>query len=350
MRAARLLSEILLLQSHRQITGRAMAKRLEISERTVHRDMEALSSAGVPVFALRGIRGGWQLEPSWRMPAPSLDAQELQALLMSQPRVLADPGLALAAERALQKLMAALPPALQAQADTIRQRLHVDTTAWRGYAEDITWLPLVQDAVSQDRQLEIRYRRPSRESGEDAPAERIVDPLGLVAKGSTWYMVAGTTRGLRTFRVSRIEKARLLNHSSRRPAGFDLAAYWKASTAEFQDGWRRFEAILRLEPRTAEWLKTWRTTAPAYSDRQVRLPASNESAPWPTLRVQFENEDEALFVALGLGAHGQVIDPPALQTRVAKERAAALAHISGGSSPRRLRPAPSRHRPSGRRR
>src|SRR5688572_16434907 len=146
MRADRLLSALLLLQAHGRLTGRELARRLEVSTRTVHRDMEALGSAGVPVLALRGARGGWQLEEGWRTRVPGLEEAELHALLMAQPRVLGDARLARAAERALDKLLAALPAPLREQAASIRQRLHIDTTGWRGTPEDLSQLPVVQDA------------------------------------------------------------------------------------------------------------------------------------------------------------------------------------------------------------
>src|SRR5574341_2393513 len=128
MRADRLLSVLLLLQANGKQTGRELAARLEVSERTIHRDMDALSTAGVPVFAVRGIRGGWQLDESWRTQVPGLDDAELRALLMAQPRVLGDSRLAAAAERAIDKLMAALPGSLRKRAASMRQRLYVDTT------------------------------------------------------------------------------------------------------------------------------------------------------------------------------------------------------------------------------
>jgi predicted DNA-binding transcriptional regulator YafY len=120
MKADRLLSILLLLQAKGRLTGRELATRLEVSLRTVHRDMEALSAAGVPVFALRGVRGGWQLEEGWRTRVPGLDETELRALLMAQPRVVGDSRLARAAERALDKLMAALPVTMREQASSIR--------------------------------------------------------------------------------------------------------------------------------------------------------------------------------------------------------------------------------------
>jgi serine phosphatase RsbU (regulator of sigma subunit)/biotin operon repressor len=230
MRADRLLSALLLLQANGRLTGRELAKRLEVSERTVHRDMEALSAAGVPVFALRGSQGGWLLDEEWRTQVPGLEEEELRALLMAQPRVIGDVQLAAAAERALSKLKAALPVSLRERATSIQQRLFVDTTDWRGTTENLSMLPVVQDAVWRDRKLAFRYWRAGREL-----VERTVDPLGLVVKSSTWYLFARTPDGYRTYRVSRMEDARMLDKPAERPANFDLVAYWKSSTEQFQD-------------------------------------------------------------------------------------------------------------------
>jgi len=308
MRADRLLSILLLLQSRGQLTGRELAKRLEVSERTLHRDMDALSAAGVPVFALRGSRGGWQLEENWRTQVPGLDEAELRALLMAQPRVLGDRKLAAAAERALGKLMASLPVPLRARAESIRQRLYVDTTGWYGAAEDLSMLPIVQEAVARDRKMKIRYsNRRSRfersvDAGEPVPtSDRVIDPLGLVAKGSTWYLVANTVRGFRTFRVSRIESAVLLDISCERPSNFDLEAYWRSSTEEFLKSWSRFEATLRMT---------------------LQVPDEASSAApdgWTTLRVQFEDEHQALFVVLGFGSKVEVLAPATLREGVKTE-------------------------------
>ena len=169
MKADRLLSTLLVLQAHGKQTGRELAARLEVSERTVHRDMEALSAAGVPVFAMRGVRGGWQLDEQWRTQVPGLDEAELRALLMAQPRVIGDERLAAAAERAVDKLMAALPVSMRTRAASIRQRLFIDTTGWFGTIQNLTTLPIVQDAVSRDRKLEIQYRRgPKRRSADQS--------------------------------------------------------------------------------------------------------------------------------------------------------------------------------------
>src|SRR5262245_18196015 len=313
MRADRLLSSLLLLQAHGRLTGRELAKRLEVSLRTVHRDMDALSAAGVPVYALRGSRGGWQLDEGWRTQVPGLDEAELRALLMAQPRVIGDSRLARAAESALDKLMAALPESLRERAASIRQRLYVDTAGWRGTTEDLKLLPIVQDAVSRDLQLSIRYRPPGRER-----VERTVDPLGLVAKGSAWYLVARTADGLRTFRVSRIEDARRLDTPIDRPADFDLATYWHTATDEFKKSWPRYHAMLRVEPRAAERMRQWRITAPAAAGE------GPDQDGWVTLRVQFDSEEEAAFMVLGFGPRVDVLEPASLRDRVAADAAAVL--------------------------
>lgn len=319
MRADRLLSILLLLQARGQMTGRELADRLEVSERTLHRDMDALSAAGVPVFALRGSRGGWQLEENWRTQVPGLDEAELRALLMAQPRILGDRKLVAAAERALGKLMASLPVPLRARAESMRQRLYIDTTGWFGGAEDLSMLPIVQEAVTRDRKLKIRYSS-RRSRFEDAAGEaenvteRIVDPLGLVAKGSTWYLVANTARGFRTFRVSRIQNALLLDTPCERPASFDLESHWRSATEDFLKNSPRFEATLYLHPDAAREIKTWRMTV---QSAQYRHDRSHEG--WTALQVQFEDEQQAAFVVLAFGAKVEVLAPDALRARIRHE-------------------------------
>jgi predicted DNA-binding transcriptional regulator YafY len=308
MRADRLLSVLLLLQANGKQTGRELATRLEVSERTVHRDMEALSAAGVPVFAMRGVRGGWQLDEQWRTRVPGLDEGELRALLMAQPRMIGDPRLAAAAQRALDKLMASLPVSLRARVASIRQRLYVDTTGWWGTTEDLMALPVVQDAVTRDRKLTFRYKRTS---GEET--DRTVDPLGLVAKGATWYLVAHTPNGFRTYRVSRIKEAALIDAPSARPPDFDLAAYWKSSTAAFLEGRSRYQAMLRLDTRAADKIKSWRMAAPAT--------VTQDADGWVRLTMHCEDEDQALFIVLGLGASAEVVEPATLRERVRADRA-----------------------------
>ena len=363
MKADRLLSALMLLQGHGRLTGRQLAKRLEVSERTVHRDMEALSAAGVPVYALRGAQGGWQLAEGWQTNVPGLEEQELRALVMAQPRALGDLRLAGAAERAMGKLMASLPAAMRQQAVTIRERLFIDVEGWRGSRENLSMLPIVQEAVWRDRQLRIRYVRGGRDAGRRGSAhrdgaardgvrrdgaagdsaagdgiagdgvagdgagrdnaERIVHPLGLVAKGTAWYLVASTADGFRTFRISRIECATILDDGCARPADFDLATHWKQSTTTYQDSLPRYDVTLRVEPRAAEWLKHWRS---AWLAEPMSAPDPDG---WITCRVQFDCEDEACYIVLGFGRRAEVLAPLSLRDRILAEADGIIARLKG---------------------
>jgi predicted DNA-binding transcriptional regulator YafY len=309
LKSDRLLSALLLLQAHGRMTGRALAERLEVSQRTMHRDMEALSAAGVPVTALRGAQGGWQLEKGWRTQVPGLDAAELRALLMAQPRALKEPRLAAAAERAMGKLMASLPGNMREQAVAMRERLHVDANDWRPVSEDLSMLPAVQDAVARDCRLSFDY---TRADGDRGP--RVVDPLGLVVKGMSWYLVARTPRGMRTYRVSRMRAVTPLAIAFLRPAKFDLAKHWQRSVSELEAQRRRYEVILLLSPQAAESLIRWCVASPAAVSSPKGAPAG-----WAAMQVDFESEEQAFFVALGLGARARVMEPAILRDRIAAE-------------------------------
>jgi predicted DNA-binding transcriptional regulator YafY len=281
------------------------------------------------VFALRGSRGGWKLDEAWRTQVPALDEAELHALLMAQPRIVGDTRLAAAAERALGKLLASLPGRLREKAASIRQRLYVDTTAWRGGSEDLSALPVIQDAVARDRKLRIRYakfRRRSNDADEVAidaeTVERVVDPLGLIAKGNAWYLVANGVNGFRTYRVSRIESVVVLEVPAKRPANFDLAKYWRTSSEQFKQTWPRFEAILRLRPSAAREMKIWRTASELADADSAQT--SGDDGKWTTLRVQFDDEEQAVFVILGMGSRVQVVAPASLKEAIRSELAAML--------------------------
>src|SRR5262249_9442299 len=152
--------------------------------------------------------------------------------------------------------------------------------------------------------------------------ERTVDPLGLVVKGSTWYLVANTPRGFRTYRVSRIEEAKALDQPCERPPVFDLAAYWKSSTAQFHDR-PRYQVLLRLEPRTAESMKSWGCFS--------KVDSAKDGGPeeWITMQAQFEDEDHACFIVLGLGPRAEVIEPPQLRERVDADIARLVERFAG---------------------
>jgi len=318
MKSDRLLSALLLLQARGRVTERELAERLEVSQRTVHRDMEALSAARVPLSAIRGAQGGWELEKGWRTQVPGLNEGELRALLMAQPRALGHSRLAAAAESALNKLMAALPVPMQAQAAAMRERLHVDPTGWRGTGEDLSMLGTVQEAVAGDRKLAFDY---TRADGQTGP--RTVEPLGMVAKGLTWYLVARGANGIRTYRVSRMAAVTVLGGRFERPAQFDLATHWKESTAKLGEQRGQFEVTLCATAGAARRLSEWGATRPEEGGSGK---GDGKGAPegWLRLTASFDNEAEAQFIVMGLGARAQVLAPDGFKRRVVAEAQAVV--------------------------
>ena len=307
MRADRLLSILLLLQVHRRLTARDLAKRLEVSERTIHRDMEALSMAGVPVVAGRGTGGGWGLLEAYRTNLTGLNEAEIQAVFLSgPPRLLADLGLDKAAQAALIKLLAALPALSRRNAEEIRQRIYVDAAGWRQPGETIPFLPRLQEAIWLERKLRLSYRR----GGDGAAVERVVEPLGLVAKGSVWYLVAAVEGEFRSYRVSRVQDATLTDEPFTRPRDFDLAAHWEQSTIEFKANLPRYPATVRAD---AAILPRIRQESHYTRLQQVGPP---EADGWLTVDILFEEEHSAREYILSFGPQIEVLEPAALREQV----------------------------------
>ncbi len=319
MRADRLLSILLLLQVHRRLTARTLAERLEVSERTILRDMEALGSAGVPVVADRGAGGGWRLLEGYRTDLTGLDPDEAQALFLAGPaRLLADLGLDRAAEGALLKMLASLPSAARRSAEHARQRIHIDVTGWNRPGDAVPWLPALQEAVWQDRRIRFLYGR-----DDECPGERTVDPLGLVAKGSIWYLAAAIDGEIRAYRVSRVQKAEILDEPCVRPEGFDLAAWWPQHSADFRANFPSYFATLRvpeaLLPRMRYAGRFARIEGTEGPDEEGRLKVS----------IRFQLEEEAAEYALGLGAQVEVLEPQSLRERVIRMAREVVAFYSG---------------------
>jgi predicted DNA-binding transcriptional regulator YafY len=323
MKADRLMSVLLLLQAKGQVSERELAEQLEVSQRTIHRDLEALSAARIPISAVRGAQGGWQLEKGWRTQVPGLDEAELRALLMAQPRALGTPRLAAAAQSAMTKLMAAMPEPLKAQAAHMQQRLHVDPTGWRDTGENLSMLPAVQEAVARDRKLAFDYTRADGER-----SSRTVDPFGLVSKGLSWYLVARTAKGMRTFKVSRMQCVTVLAVEFERPARFDLAAHWQSTTAELDRKRTSFPAVLFATADAARRLQSWYAAKPVAQSRSDEK-GDNERV---LLKVEFGGESEARFIVLGFGSAVRVLKPDTLQEWV-REQARVVAELAATGQP-----------------
>lgn len=316
MRADRLLSIVLLLQVHRRRTARELAEELEVSERTILRDMDALGAAGIPVTAERGAGGGWSLVEGYRTELTGLSEAEAQALVVPGPRrLLADLRLDRAAEGALLKLLAALPAMVRQRADEARRKIHVDVSGWGSSPEAVPCFQAVQEAVWGERRLEMTYER----GFDGEPVERRVDPLGLVAKGSVWYLVAAVEEEVRWYRVSRISAARVLDEAARLPEGFDLAAFWERSSAEFKASIPRFYATFRVHPEVLPRL--WAAGRFAKVERVGEV----DEEGWTRVEMRFQFEEEAAEVALSFGPRLEVLDPPSVREHVANLARAVVA-------------------------
>ena len=311
MRADRLLSIMLLLQIYQRLTAGELARRLEVSERTIHRDMEALSTAGVPVEALRGAGGGWALVDGYHTNLTGLNGDEIQTLFAGLPEpLLADLNLERASDAAHVKLLAALPASSRADAEYARHRIHVDVAGWGSAEETLPHLHTIQEAVWQGRKLLLGYGRDC--DGDAPPPARAVDPLGLVAKGSVWYLVARAGTEVRSYRVSRVASARLTDEPCERPEGFDLAVFWAGSVARFREELPRFDATFRAHKSVLHLLH--------YAGRFSRLEEASEpdAGGWAIVRMRFQFEEDAAGLALGFGTKVEVVEPENLRDKVLK--------------------------------
>ncbi len=306
MRADRLLSIMLLLQAHRRLTAAELARRLEVSERTIHRDMEALGSSGIPVTAERGSGGGWSLLEPYQTTLTGLNEAEIQTLFLTRPaRLLSDLGLNQAAEAALIKLFSTLPPVQRQGAEYARQRIYIDTTGWRQPEESATWLPTLQEAVWEERQVRLTYRR-----NDNVEVERTVDPLGLVARGNVWYLVAGVAGEIRSYRVSRVVEAAPSETRCQRPPDFNLEAYWKASASQFQASLPAYRVTVRVAPDLLKRL--------AFSLRFARIEETGQPGEdgWIKVVIRFQTAQEACEHLLGFGTLAEVVEPLEMRERI----------------------------------
>jgi predicted DNA-binding transcriptional regulator YafY len=307
MRADRLLSILLLLQAHGRLSARSLAERLEVSERTVHRDMEALAMAGVPVWAQAGRRGGWSLSDDYRTDLTGLTEAELRSLVVAgAPEVLRGLGLGEAFDRAITKVLATLPTTRREAASAARSYLHVDPTGWRRTEDAAPWLPTIDDALRRGRRIAIEYER----AADRAVVARTVDPVGLVAKGSVWYLVAAVDGQPRTYRASRIRQVEVLDAPSDRPADLDLAAYWAAARESFQAALPAIDWEMRCSPRVIDRVRLgWRFARLVEEDPP-------DADGWVTGRFRADSVEVAVECALGLGADGEILGPPDIAARV----------------------------------
>ncbi|GAA4871938.1 helix-turn-helix transcriptional regulator [Actinomycetospora straminea] len=331
MRASRLLSVLLLLQNRGRLTARELADELEVSIRTIYRDMDALSASGVPVYADRGPDGGYSLLEGYRTHLTGMTAEEADALALSgMPEAAAELGLGRVLAAAQLKVQAALPGELSDRAGRIAERFHLDAPGWFREADHVPTLTGVADAVWNQRVLRVRYRRWAT-GGREPEVERELEPLGLVLKAGTWYLVAvpsgepGATP--RTYRVARILHLETLDVRFERPEGFDLWKYWHQRTQELTDALYQAEATVRFSPQALELASVVLTPHTARALTEGTWPADADG--WVEAVIPIESIAHARHELLALGADVEVLAPLALREQMAGV-AHALAGMYGG--------------------
>ncbi|GIF52822.1 putative DNA-binding transcriptional regulator YafY [Asanoa ferruginea] len=300
MRASRLVSLLLLLQNRGRLTAGQLAAELEVSTRTVYRDVDALHAAGIPLYGEAGHAGGYQLLDGYRTRLTGLTGPEAEALaLHGLPGPAAELGLTALVEATRLKLEASLPAALRERAQSAAQRFHLDASNWYADGDQSPHLAAVAAAVWEQRRVTIHYR------GWEREVERTVEPYGLVLKGGRWYVIAVRAGGTRpaTYRVNQIMALAETGETFRRPESFDLAKHWQGQVTEFRARLVTGEATIRLSPAGRE---RWRVEKATPGDDG-----------WVTAIIPIESIDHACGELLRLGAEVEVLDPPELRDRLA---------------------------------
>ncbi|MBX7265033.1 WYL domain-containing protein [Micromonospora sp. Llam7] len=320
MRASRLISLLLLLQAREVMTAAELARELEVSERTIYRDVLALSAAGVPVYADRGRAGGYRLLGGYRTRLTGMRRDEAEALFLAGlPGPAGEMGLADAVAAAELKLLAALPPSLRDAPARAGQRFHLDVPGWYRETAPPPWLAELAGAVWRDRVITLRYRRGERE------VTRRTLPYGLVLKSGTWYLIGRVGDDVRTYRVDRVSAVEPHEETFDREPGFDLAGYWRAQAEAFLRGMLRAEVTIRLSPAGLRRLRHLTEIPFGYAEA-VLAAGEPDGQGWVTTRLPVESVEVAYTQLLGLGPEVEVLDPPELRARMAgaTARAAAL--------------------------
>jgi predicted DNA-binding transcriptional regulator YafY len=322
VRASRIVQLLLLLQNRGRLTAAQLAAELEVSVRTVYRDVEALHAAGVPLYGEAGHAGGYQLVEGYRTRLTGLTSNEAESLFLTGlPGPAQDLGLGAEVAAAWLKLTASLPPELRDRATRIQQRFHLDAPGWYAEPDDAPALAAAADAVWRERRVHIEYHR------WRAPTEvtRTVDPYGLVLKAGRWYLVAASKR-ISTYRVSQIRSLTVLDEGFQRPAGFDLAAYWESYLADFDARRHVDTATVRISPDLRKRLAD--EVEPALSRAVAETATAPDRDGWVTAVVPIETLAHAHRLFLGFGADVEVLSPEPLRERL-RESVATLAKIYG---------------------
>ncbi|MET8153393.1 YafY family protein [Actinoplanes sp. NPDC049668] len=313
MRASRLVSLLLLLQARGRMTAQELAGELEVSVRTVYRDVESLGASGVPIYADRGPAGGYQLLDGYRTRLTGLTGDEAGTLFLAgMPGPAAELGLGSVLAAAQLKLRASLPGELADRADRVRERFHLDAPGWFRADEPTPHLASVADAVWRERLLEIRYRR------WKAPREvdRTVSPLGLVLKAGRWYLVALSRDRVTAYRVANVLEAALLDEPARRPPDFDLASFWSAWTERYERSVYTAQATVRMTVAALDRMRYLFAPEMSRVAHDSAGPVGDDGR--LTTIVPIESTAHGHTELLKLGGDAEVLYPPELRERFAE--------------------------------
>lgn len=312
MRASRLLSLLLLLQTRERMTAQQLANELEVSVRTVYRDVEALNAAGVPVYGDAGHAGGYQLLGGYRTRLTGLTAAEAEALFLSGlPGPAAELGLGSVLAAATLKLRAALPASLRENADRLCERFYLDAPGWYRRPADVPHLPVVASAVWDRQVIQATYRR----WREPTEVTRRLEPHGLVLKAGTWYVVARCDGEMRTYRVDQIVAATPCDYGFTPQPAFELAGYWHTYLAEFHRQLYTGHAVIRLSD---EGVRRMRHLLSAAAVTTIQTAGTADADGWVRARVPIESADQALADFLRLGSDIEILEPVELREQAAR--------------------------------
>jgi predicted DNA-binding transcriptional regulator YafY len=342
MLASRLLSILMLLQTRGRMSAAALAQEFSVSVRTIHRDIDQLSAAGIPVYADRGRSGGFRLLDGYRTELTGLTQSEAETIFLAGlPGPAKQLGLADVLSAAWLKLMAALPANVQPRAQRIAARFHLDPAAWFRNTDPLPSLQEVARAVWGERMLKLRYRR----AGETEARPRKLAPLGLVLKGGIWYLVAQSGKSIRTYRAANIHDAEVCDESFIRPKDFDLAQHWAKAAREYEAGVYHQHAEVRLSPQGMMMLEL-------LGPRVVQAASETAGKPdregWVCCALPLESFDFGVRELMRLGGDVEVIGPPALRAQLA-ETAQQIARTHAALPAKRARDRASAHTRTARR-
>jgi predicted DNA-binding transcriptional regulator YafY len=303
VKSGRLLTLLLLLQANGRLTAAELAKRLEVSERTIHRDMDALSSAGIPVYAERGIGGGIRLADGYRKALTQFGEDEIRALFIASANPLADIGLGEGLAKALEKLAGALPAPQRRSAERSRSLVFFDPRRWYQSLTPREHLAVLRRAVWEDRRITLRYKD---SAGKES--ERVAEPLGLVAKAGVWYLVARYNEEMRVFRCDRIIAVDVAGGTFERPTDFKLDEFWEGWSARFMASLPRYVVRVRVAPDAIDDIT-------GYWEVQFVDDAETHDG-WVHARVIFSSIGAAVPQLVAWGRRIEIIEPDEVRERV----------------------------------